>query len=51
MTLALRWLLLPDLPGTRHKAIDGHGLPSHHVFTTIGFSIRKVGDINSYLLS
>ena len=50
LTSALRWLLLPGLPGTGHKAIDGYGLPSHHVSTTIRFSIKKVGDINNCFL-
>ena len=50
LTLALRWLLLRGLPCTGHKAINGHGLLGHHVSTTIRFSIRKVSNINSYLL-
>ena len=50
LTSALRWLLLCGLPCTGHKAINGHGLLGHHVSTTIRFSIRKVSNINSYLL-
>ena len=50
LTSALRWLLLHSLPCTRCKAINGHGLLGHHISTTIGFSIRKVSNINSYLL-
>ena len=50
LTSAVRWLLLCGLPCTRHKAINGHGHLGHHVSTTIGFSIRKVSNINNYLL-
>lgn len=50
LTSALRWLLLCSLPCTKHKAINGHGLPSHHVSTPIRFGIKKVGNINGYLL-
>ena len=51
LTLALWWLLLPGLPGTGHKVVDHHGLPGHHVSTTIGLGVRKVSDVNSFLLS
>ena len=48
--MTLRRLLLHGLPFTGHKAINGHGLLGHHVSTTIRFSIRKVSNINGYLL-
>ena len=50
MTLALRQLLLCGLPRVRHETVYGHGLPGHHIFTTIRFGIRKVGNINGKLL-
>ena len=50
LTLALRWLLLPSLPSTGQKVVDHHGLPGHHVSTTIGLGVRKVSDVNSFLL-
>ena len=49
LTLALRWLLLPGLPGIGHEVVDRHGLPGHHVSTKIELGVRKVGDINSCL--
>ena len=43
--------MLRSLPCTEHKVINGHGLPGHHVSTMIRFSIKKVSNINGYLLS
>ena len=51
LTSALGWLLLCSLPRPRNESINGHGLPSHHVFTAIRFSIRRGSEINSCLLS
>ena len=49
--MALGWLLLCGLPRPEHESINGHGLPSHHVFTMVRFNIRRGGKINSCLLS
>ena len=50
MTSALRWLLLRGLPCTKHKTINGHGLSGHHFSTMVRFNVKKVSNINSYLL-
>ena len=50
LTLALRWLLFCGLPCTGHKTVYGHGLPSHHISTTIRFGIRMASNINGKLL-
>ena len=41
MTLK-RWGL-GGLPCARHKTIDGHDPPSHHVFAETGIGSRQVG--------
>ena len=33
-----------------YKTINGHGLSSHHVFTTVKFDVRGVNKFYSYLL-
>ena len=51
MTSTLRWLLLCDLPCPEYKTINGHGLSSHHVSTTVRFDVREVNKFYSYLLN
>ena len=51
LTSTLRWLLLRDLPCPEYKTINGHGLSSHHVSTTVRFDVREVNKFYSYLLN
>ena len=38
------------LPRLGHEPINGHGLPSYHVSTTVRFSIKRGSGINGCLL-